>query len=148
MENLNSRNYLDKCRAVCLENLRYIEAAPSVEFHYVPPDAIIREADGAAARAAARAEANSRGNGIRGMLDHSTSITDKVAAGIDEDEERELYVEGRREDPGEAYEGEFDQDADTQGIKEASEAILAQDSSNEGGFVVATVQEDASNTNN
>ena len=44
MENLNSREYLNKCRAVVLENLRFLEAAPSVAFQDVPPDWAVREA--------------------------------------------------------------------------------------------------------
>ncbi len=45
MENLNSREYLEKCKAVVLENLRYLEAAPSVQFQSVPPDFMVREYD-------------------------------------------------------------------------------------------------------
>lgn len=36
--NMNSREYLHKVRSVVLENLRYLEAAPSVQFQYVPPE--------------------------------------------------------------------------------------------------------------
>jgi histone deacetylase 1/2 len=45
MENLNSREYLDKCKAVVLENLRYLEAAPGTQLQHVPPDWVLREAD-------------------------------------------------------------------------------------------------------
>ena len=33
MDNLNSREYLNKCRNIVLENLRFLEAAPGVAFH-------------------------------------------------------------------------------------------------------------------
>jgi len=45
MENANSKSYLDKCRAVLLENLRFLEAAPSVQFQHVPPDAVLTAVD-------------------------------------------------------------------------------------------------------
>ena len=45
MENLNTKEYLAKCRTVILENLRYLEAAPSVAFQDVPPDWAVREVE-------------------------------------------------------------------------------------------------------
>jgi histone deacetylase 1/2 len=45
VENLNTKEYLAKCRSVILENLRYLEAAPSVAFQDVPPSWAVREAE-------------------------------------------------------------------------------------------------------
>jgi hypothetical protein len=42
---MNSRSYLEKCKTIILENLRFLDAAPSVQFQYVPPDIAIREAE-------------------------------------------------------------------------------------------------------
>eukprot|EP00741_Cyanophora_paradoxa_P019334 tig00000215_g18663.t1 len=45
MENLNGKEYLEKCRIKLLEQLRNIEPAPSVAFHDVPPDSLRFEND-------------------------------------------------------------------------------------------------------
>jgi hypothetical protein len=45
MANLNSPDYLEKCRCVVLENLKSLTAAPSVQFQSVPPDWALREAE-------------------------------------------------------------------------------------------------------
>jgi len=37
-ENLNTRQYLDTVKQFCLENLRHVAHAPSVQMHDVPPD--------------------------------------------------------------------------------------------------------------
>jgi hypothetical protein len=42
---LNTKEYLAKCRSVILENLRYLEAAPSVAFQDVPPSWAVRDAE-------------------------------------------------------------------------------------------------------
>lgn len=38
MTNLNTPEYLDKCRIRIIENLRNVQFAPNVQGHYVPPD--------------------------------------------------------------------------------------------------------------
>jgi hypothetical protein len=45
MENRNSAGYLEKCKAVILENLRGLQAAPSVAFQERPPDWSVREVE-------------------------------------------------------------------------------------------------------
>jgi histone deacetylase 1/2 len=44
LHNANSKDYLFKCTSVILENLRNLQAAPSVEFSQVPSEFCIREA--------------------------------------------------------------------------------------------------------
>mmetsp|Transcript_5354 Transcript_5354/g.15737 ORF Transcript_5354/g.15737 Transcript_5354/m.15737 type:complete len:454 (-) Transcript_5354:95-1456(-) len=43
MENLNTRDTLDHCRTMILENLRMIKGAPSVQFQEVPPDFVTQD---------------------------------------------------------------------------------------------------------
>lgn len=38
LENQNSRASLEKIRVACLDNLRYLHGAPSVQMHELPPD--------------------------------------------------------------------------------------------------------------
>ena len=45
MENLNTRDYLEQQKIKIMENLRYLQGAPSVQMQDVPPD-FVREEDG------------------------------------------------------------------------------------------------------
>jgi histone deacetylase 1/2 len=84
MDNANPREYLDKCKAVVLENLRSLEAAPSVQFQDVPPDWSVRDAADELRYLGGSADPDRRPTGI---------------------------VDGRREAEGEYYDGEADHDA-------------------------------------
>ncbi len=38
MENMNDREYLEKCKTTILSNLSSLTGAPSVQFQHIPPD--------------------------------------------------------------------------------------------------------------
>lgn len=89
MENMNSKEYLLKCRNVILENLRFLEAAPSVAFQDVPPDWAVRDAEDEL-----RAAGGSANPDVRpGAHTHG-----------------QVVMDGRREHAAEFYDGEGDHD--------------------------------------
>ena len=98
MENMNSREYLGKCRAVILENLRYLEAAPSVAFQDVPPDWAVRDAQDRI-----RESGGSLNPDVRPGMPGSGSGSSGIA------------MDGRREHPAEYFEGDKDHDRDRDG---------------------------------
>jgi hypothetical protein len=154
LENANSAAYLDKCRAVILENLRSLEAAPGVAFQSVPPDFIIREADEEAvaagsSRSALSAAGAGAGAGSGYALDGigapaASLFASAALSGFTAEEEargggdRGLYREGRRADAAAAggaewYEHAADHDRDTQQEKEREEAAAGRSSSSSRG---------------
>jgi len=96
VENLNTREYLTKCRNIILENLRYLEAAPSVAFQDVPPDWAIREVEEELRAGGGSDNPDVRGEGGsgRGMLGGQS------------------IMHGRREHEAELFENDKDQDGD------------------------------------
>jgi histone deacetylase 1/2 len=108
VENLNSKEYLAKCRNVILENLRALEAAPGVAFQDVPPDWAIREA-----------EDDLRAGG--GSVDPDVR---PGAAGSGAGSAH-IPLDGRREHEAEFFAGEFDQDAAHDGAAAAAEHDVA-----------------------
>jgi hypothetical protein len=94
MENMNSREYLGKCRAVILENLRFLEAAPSVAFQDVPPDWAVRDA-----QERIRESGGSLNPDVRPGMPGSGAGSSGIA------------IDGRREHPAEYYDGEKDNDS-------------------------------------
>jgi len=154
MENLNSREYLDKCKAVVLENLRYVEAAPGTQLQHVPPDWVLRETDEEVSgvwvgeggppycgfarlhihllppplpqvRAAAAASAAARaGAGGGGSSLIDTAVSRLHVRGEDVRLVGSL-LQGRREADGELYEGERDVDAVEEGTDLPAGAVKA-----------------------
>jgi hypothetical protein len=99
VENLNTKEYLAKCRNTILENLRYLEAAPGVAFQDVPPDWAVRETENEL-----RAGGGSLDPDVRPGAPGSNGggIANGVAG---------IMRDGRREHESEFYDGEHDQDA-------------------------------------
>lgn len=96
MENLNSRQYLEKCRSILLENLRYIEHAPGVAFQDVPPDWAVRTVEEEIKEAGGSLDPD-----VRPGSRHSNSGS---SCG-------RIVFDGRREHEAEFYDGEGDIDA-------------------------------------
>jgi histone deacetylase 1/2 len=94
VENLNTKEYLAKCRTIILENLRALEGAPSVAFQDVPPDWAAREAEEILRENGGSASADVR-PGAFGSMSGSGRIA----------------FDGRREHESEFYDGEADGDA-------------------------------------
>jgi histone deacetylase 1/2 len=95
-ENLNSTSYLAKNRDIILENLRFLQAAPSVQFQQVPSDWAARDAAEAA-----------RSGGAAGDPDVRPGAVGS-GAGM-------FGLDGRREHEAEYYDGDGDQGGETRG---------------------------------
>ena len=112
VDNLNSREYLNKCRNIILENLRYLEAAPSVQFQDVPPDWAIKHVENALKDGNGSLNPDIRpgapGSQSGGSLGFGSG-TIYNSSGI-KDSNRPYGIDGHREHEAEFYDHDGDND--------------------------------------
>jgi histone deacetylase 1/2 len=111
LQNANSKDYLFKCTSVILENLRSLQAAPSVEFSQVPSEFCIREA------ALLERELAERDSSFAGLNRNPNSRNDRVQSSESKATAKLYHAEaitisGRAQHEAEFFDHEQDQDHD------------------------------------
>ncbi len=111
MENLNTRESLEHCRKMILENLGTVKSAPSVAFTEVPPESAIDETlaveEEEASVVAADDESNGRGAGRSGRGGDGGSGNDDGAEVRDDRWDSGMGAM-KMEHPAEFYDGDAD----------------------------------------